>query len=329
MPWSARQSAFYYVTYSDTTNVLPQVIPNAPLIFALGSGVTMGLRYQIDLPTFGLPESFTHQISFGLDYKDVRNHLETNSVALEPTPVTYLPISLDYTGTWSGYQSFASLRIGGSFNRTGWVAGDTTPNFEANRVGATGNYGIGSFSLDYTLRIPGLLQTLAAGHPIPLPKPDRSFADDWTLHVKARGQVASQPLIPWEEFTAGGVDSVRGYLQSEEFGDNGVNGQFEIRTPTLRNFFGGYAKETAQFVVFYDAAMLWTLNPGEGELPSVDMVGYGVGVRASLFDRFNAQIFVGIPQESIPASVTSNASQATGGTKADSPRYHIQISTGF
>jgi len=328
MPWSARQSAFYYVTYSDTKNVLPQSSPDAPLIFALGSGVTMGLRYQFDLPSFGLPEGFAHQFSFGVDYKDVRNHLETNTIALPPTPVTYLPFSLGYTASWSGDQSFATLTLGGSFNRTGLIAGDTTLNFELNG-GSTGNYGIGSFSFDYTLRLPALLQTLAAGHPIPLPKPDRSFDDDWTFHARGRGQVATQRLIPWEQFTAGGVDSVRGYLQSEVFGDNGVNGQFEIWTPTFRNFFGGYAKETAQFVVFYDAAVLYTQNPGEGQLSKVDMVGYGVGVRASLFDRFNAQMYVGIPQESIPSSVTSNASQATGGTKADSPRYHLQFSTGF
>ncbi|HME71552.1 MAG TPA: POTRA domain-containing protein [Myxococcota bacterium] len=318
MPWSARQSLFYYVVYSNTTNGLV----TAPGLNALGNGVNMGLRYQVQLPTFGLPEGFTHQISFGVDRKDVNNTVASTTEGIT-TPITYLPFSIDYTGTWSGDQAYAALRLGGSFNRTGLIPGDTKENFQANRGGVnpsnpvTGNYGIGSFSLDYTLRIPALLQTVAAGHLIPLPKPDRSFADDWTFNVRTHGQVATQPLIATEELTAGGVDSVRGYLQSELFADNGIDAQFEIRAPTLHNFFGGYAKENAQFVVFYDAAVLYTLDPGEGQVPKENIEGYGVGVRAGLFDHITVQIFVGIPQVS------------TISTTADSPRYHLQFSAGF
>jgi len=318
MPWSSRQSLFYYIVYSNTTNGLV----TAPGLNALGNGVNMGLRYQYLLPNFGLPESFSHQISVGVDRKDVNNTVASTTAAIT-TPITYLPFSLDYTAIWSGEQSLATLRLGGSFNRTGIIPGDTKENFQANRGGVnpsnpvTGNYGIGSFSLDYTVRLPGVLETAAAGHPIPLSRPDRSFADDWTFNARAHGQVASQPLIATEELTAGGVDSVRGYLQSELFADNGVNAQFEIRAPTLHNFFGGYLKERAQFVVFYDMAFLYTLDPQEGQLPEQNIEGYGVGVRAGLFDHITAQIFVGIPQVS------------TISTSADSPRYHLQFSAGF
>jgi hemolysin activation/secretion protein len=318
MPWSPRQSLFYYVVYSNTKNGLV----TAPGLAALGNGVTMGGRYQIGLPTFDLLEGFSHQLSLGVDRKDVRNTVVSPTASIV-TPITYLPFSIDYTGTWVGDQVLASLRLGGSFNRTGLIPGDSKENFQANRGGVnpenpvTGNYGIGSFSLDYTIRIPGVLQTLATGHPIPLEKPALSFADDWTFNVRTRGQVATQPLIPTEQLTAGGVDSVRGYLQSELFGDNGIDAQFEIRAPTLHNFLGGFAKETAQFLVFYDAAVLYTLSPGEGQVPRQDIQGYGVGLRASLFDHVYAQIYIGVPRESTPS------------TQADTPRYHLNFSAGF
>jgi hemolysin activation/secretion protein len=318
MPWSPQQSLFYYVVYSNTKNGLV----TAPGLAALGNGINMGLRYQIGLPTFAELEGFTHQLSIGVDRKDVRNTVASPTASIV-TPITYLPFSIDYTGTWIGDEVLASLRLGVSFNRTGLIPGDSKENFQANRGGVnpdnpvTGNYGIGSFSLDCALRIPSLVQTLAAGHPIALAKPEKSFADDWTFNVRTRGQVATQPLIPTEQLAVGGVDSVRGYLQSELFGDNGIGAQFEIRAPTLHNFFGGYAKETAQFVVFYDAAVLYTLSAGEGQLPKQDIQGYGVGLRAGLFDHINAQIFVGVPRESTPS------------TQADSPRYHLQFSAGF
>jgi len=318
MPWSARQSLFYYIVYSNTKNGLV----TAPGLTALGNGVTMGVRYQIGLPSFDWFEGFSHQLSFGVDRKDVTNTVAEPGASIV-TPITYLPFAFDYTGTWSGDQVFVTLRLGGSFNRTGLIPGDTKENFQANRGGVnpsnpvTGNYGIGSFSFESTLRIPALLQTLAAGHPIALPKPSTSFADDWTLDVRTRGQVATQPLIATEQLTAGGVDSVRGYLQSELFGDNGIDTQVEIRAPTLHNFFGGYARESAQFLVFYDAAVLYTLSPGEGQPPRQDIQGYGVGLRAGLFDHVTAQIYIGIPRESTPS------------TTADTPRYHLSFSAGF
>jgi len=318
MPWSARQSLFYYVVYSNTT----QGLVTAPGLSALGNGINMGGRYQIPLPTFGVLEGFSHQLSFGVDRKNVRNTVASSTAAIV-TPVTYLPFSFDWTGTYIGDEALASLRLGVSFNRTGLIPGDSKENFQENRGGVnpenpvTGNYGIGSFSLDYGIRIPAVLQNLAAGRLIHLAKPTTSFADDWTFDVRSRGQVATQPLIPTEQFTAGGVDSVRGYLQSELFGDNGISAQFEIRAPTLHNFFGGYLKESAQFLVFYDAAVLWTLSTGEGQLPKQDIQGYGVGVRATLLDYLSAQIYVGVPRENTPS------------TQADSPRYHLQFSAGF
>jgi len=318
MPWSREQSLFYYVVYSKTANGLV----TAPGLSALGNGVNMGLRYQIVLPTLGAPSEFSHQLSFGVDRKDVTNTVVSGTASIV-TPITYLPFSIDYTGTWSGDFAIASLRLGLSFNRTGLVPGDTTENFQENRGGVnpnnpvTGNYQIGSFSFEGALRLLPVLRTLAAGHFIDLPKPDSTFARDWTLNVRARGQWASQPLISTEQFAAGGVDSVRGYLQSELFGDDAWNTQVEFRAPTLENFFGGYLNERAQFVVFYDAAALYTLSTGSTNIPQQNLQGYGIGVRAGLFDHLTGAFFIAIPRISDPY------------TTAGTTRYHLQFGATF
>jgi len=318
MPWSRDQSLFYYVVYSKTANGLV----TAPGLSALGNGVNMGLRYQIELPTFGAAPEFSHRLSFGVDRKDVTNTVVSSSASIV-TPITYLPFSIDYTGTWFGEIATASLRLGLSFNRTGLVPGDTTENFQENRGGVnpnnpvTGNYQIGSFSFEGALRLLPVLRTLAAGHFIDLPKPDSTFSHDWTLNVRARGQWASQPLISTEQFAGGGVDSVRGYLQSEVFGDDAWNTQVEFRAPTLENFFGGYLKERAQFVVFYDAAALYTLSTGGTDIPQQNLQGYGIGLRAGLFDHVTGAFFIAVPRISTPY------------TEAGTTRYHLLFSAAF
>ena len=41
----------------------------------------------------------------------------------------------------------------------------------------------------------------------------------------------NQPLIPAEQYFAGGMDSVRGYLTYEAIGDHAIRGRAELTTP--------------------------------------------------------------------------------------------------
>ena len=48
--------------------------------------------------------------------------------------------------------------------------------------------------------------------------------EGFQLFGKMQGQVADGPLVSSEQFSIGGLDTVRGYLESEALGDNGVVG---------------------------------------------------------------------------------------------------------
>ena len=48
-----------------------------------------------------------------------------------------------------------------------------------------------------------------------------------------QGQVADQPLVSSEQFSIGGQDTVRGYLESEALGDYGIAGTLELRSPNI------------------------------------------------------------------------------------------------
>jgi hemolysin activation/secretion protein len=209
-------------------------------------------------------------------------------------------------------------------NRSGWVPGGSKKDFQTNRGGVSpdnpvdGNYEILRFDLSETVRAPALLRTLAAGRFISLPEPASPyFSDDWTVHLVARGQWANQPLISTEQYAAGGVDTVRGYLQSERFGDNAWNARLELRTPLWTPPFpGGPLRSRFQLVGFFDAAGLYTQHAGEGQPPYQDLQGIGAGLTASLFDRVTAVLYA-----SHPVVGTEFTDQDV--------RFNFQVSAGF
>src|SRR5262249_52485763 len=58
------------------------------------------------------------------------------------------------------------------------------------------------------------------------------YADIW-LASRVNAQIADSPLVSSEQFSLGGLTSLRGYLQSEALGDDGIVGSIELRSPSL------------------------------------------------------------------------------------------------
>lgn len=62
---------------------------------------------------------------------------------------------------------------------------------------------------------------------------DQKLFGEWSLFMRMSGQGATGPLIGNEQFSLGGINSVRGYFEGEVFGDSGWFTSAEIRTPYL------------------------------------------------------------------------------------------------
>lgn len=317
MPWNAEQSLFYYIARSDSTNAAV----GSPGLDLLGEGLNMGLRYNLPLPAPAAWEGFRHSLTFGIDRKDVTNTVSAATAQIE-TPILYVPLSVEWDGSLARDQALSAARFGVSFNRAGTLGGDDSKQFQVNRGGVDGdsdvdgNYVIYTLGLDHTQRLPGLLKTLAEGRFVDLPAPERSFLEDWTLGFVARAQASNQPLISTEQFSAGGVDSVRGYLDSELFGDWGYSVQTEIRTPFFRGPIGGRLQERVQLLAFWDYALLRTLeDPVVTTTNQEHLQSIGIGLRASFFERMRAELLLG------------NALRETESTHE--PRVHFRVGVGF
>lgn len=303
MPWNERDSLLLYAAKSDTTS---NVIGATGGLFALGDGLNVGARYRLALPD--LPGLVEHSLTFGIDRKDVTNTVAQGSLSIE-TPLLYYPLTFSWDGARLGDHSFSTLRLGASFNRTGWFGGDEKDQFQVNRGGpdpddrVDGDYELYSLTLAHAARLPAILGTLAAGRLVPLPEPERPFDEDWSFGFLVRGQVADQPLVATEQFGAGGVETVRGFLDREFVGDDAYNFQVEFRTPSWRGVFGGLLEERIQAVAFYDVARLWLQDDATNtETTDLRIQSVGFGLRATIFERWRGEVMLGFPDADTDAT---------------------------
>ncbi len=114
------------------------------------------------------------------------------------------------------------------------------------------------------------------------------------LFAKAGGQVANSPLINNESYAAGGVNNVRGYLESEKQGDDALNGIFELRYGVPQLPAKDYLRELDLFA-FTDVTALRIKDPLPGSVEQAMLWSAGLGFRARGLDSVNAMLLWAMP----------------------------------
>jgi hemolysin activation/secretion protein len=245
--------ATFYGVWSDSETAA------AGDITVVGKGHMIGLRYLIPLPSF---ESYIHDLTVGLDYKDFDDVVGEDIV----TPVEYLPLSAVYTAAIPDDYGQTGFSLGLDFNLR--QAGSGVEEFEAKRSGSSGNY----------LRFIVDLER------------DQKLVWGSRLWLQTDAQWADQALISNEQYIAGGIYSVRGYKENEAAGDIAWHGTAELRLPDLGQAtgIGRWFECTPYF--FYDAAVLRVIDPLPEEDEEVTLSGAGVGVRGYLLKMFEYEL---------------------------------------
>lgn len=240
-PWHDDRRIVFYGVWSDTNT-----IASLGALQVLGKGIIVGGRYLMPLPGKG---PYNHSATLGLDYKRF-----DESAGFE-TRVSYLPFSAAYDGSLQDSTGTTLFNAGLNLAFRGAVTDQS--EMAVKRSEAKGNYLSAILGLERLQKLP-----LGMG-----------------LRARVDGQVASEPLIPNEQFVAGGMESVRGYKESEALGDNGVHATVELRAPDVA--WGSAASITPY--VFYDMAAVELKKPLPGENRSQTLQGVGAGVRGVLF----------------------------------------------
>lgn len=232
--------AFYAVdTASDVATVGD--------INVLGNGRIYGFRWVKPLAS---DSSFFHSTTVGVDYKDFDESIDDT---LE-TPVSYTHLSGSYNFGWNLDSYRSSYGVGAGFAIR--ALGNSPEEFENKRFNANPNYFYLQANTEQLLRIWG-----GVG-----------------LYGKVAGQYTTKPLINNEQFSIGGFNTVRGYLEAERLGDFGAFGTFEVRSP---DFGRAIWDEISTFYLFafYDAGTVAIHQPLPGQDPSSELFSTGVGFR--------------------------------------------------
>lgn len=226
----------------------------------LGQGDILGLRWI--RPLRARP-GYSHSLTLGVDYKDFRESVVLQGADQVNTPIAYLPFSLGYEGTLQQ------------------AAGQT-------RIGATLGFAVRGLFDDDVECLPGVVMNeFACKRYLARPnyawlrlelKDSHAFAAGWGLASRVAAQVASGPLISNEQFTAGGVDSVRGYKESNSSGDDGWLAGLELRTPSLAGRVAGGMTDLTLYA-FVEGASLRVREALPGQQSRFDLLGAGLGLR--------------------------------------------------
>ena len=141
----------------------------------VGNGVILGARYIHPLP---LVNNYYHSLTLGADYKDFKESILILGSDVGNNPISYTAFSLAYEGTLNLQASQTQMNVGVNFAPRG--LGNTDAEFSNKRSFANPNYAFLRGDLKHTQKLPL----------------------NWALQAKLSGQLANDPLISAEQFTA-------------------------------------------------------------------------------------------------------------------------------
>jgi len=287
MPLPDSDAKLVFYTVSSSSNAQ---IASAGALNVIGVGEIYGLRFVKPLP--GL-DDYSHNLTLGVDYKNFKEdlHLIGNDNAIS-TPIDYIPFMAQYSSTLSNKDSQASFNVGVNFAVRGM--GNEPGEFEQKRFNAQPNYAYVTAGGNYNHALPYEME----------------------FSGKVSGQVANSPLISNEQFSLGGMQSVRGYFETQALADDGFSGSLELRSPRLAPLKLDYVNKL-QALAFVDGGygsvqQALGSNPGSYGLASI-----GMGLRFQVWKYFSGVFDLGFPLRDL------------GPVHAGNPKLHFSIASEF
>jgi hemolysin activation/secretion protein len=268
-------------TYSDSNT--PTEVGGA----TVSAGNTYSLFWRDELRAVS---AYQHSLTYGARFYDLQDdNRDVAGFTIESPPLRYSSFNVNYAlnrvgerGRLTTLEAGLTIGLKALNEKSIDCFGRTIDQFECKRAFATPDFQI---------------LTLGATHREPLPL-------EFSLFARFRGQFTSQALVPSEQITLGGYDSVRGYFDGQYAGDSGGFIRIELVTPPLLDYSGfvlsGLLFVDRGLVVRNDAL------PLERERTNLGSVGVGlrlistIGLEARL--DWADVIFEPLPSVTVPAA---------------------------
>ncbi len=287
----------FRVPSSDALVVLYGVNSNSDVatvgtLGVVGQGMIIGARGIVPLAP---RESYFHNLTLGIDYKDFDESIDLQGSDSLNTPISYSVLTAGYSGTWR--HDLTSVRAGIDAHFAWRGLGNGEQEFEDKRFRSDPNL----FYLTALLEL------------------ERDLPGAFALVARLDGQLAGRPLISNEQFNVGGADSVRGYLESQELADDGLQGTVELRSPPLARHVGRVVQDL-RLHGFVDGARIRVVEPlpGDPNAGGRTLFSAGLGVTAIALDGLQ-----GIVEWAYPFADGSNA------VRRGDERLHLSVGYEF
>jgi hemolysin activation/secretion protein len=262
----------------------------------LSPGYAIGLRGVYQFPTIG---HVSQSLSFGLDYKSFKEVDRVPSTDQNGAPITaitggtvdYTPLNFTYT---LRRQAAATTVVSVSLTANLRGVGFNNEGFQTKRAFAEADFIHLNLDVDHTQPLWGGFQ----------------------IDLRLSGQSTNTPLVSSEQFAAGGLSSVRGYLEAEAVGDDGAFGSVELRSPILLPKAKSWLGDLRLYS-FLDGAHLWVLKPLADQTGAYDLSSTGVGARLKLLDHLTGDINLAYPLKDGPFRKAGGRAYPTFSVKSD------------
>jgi len=248
----------------------------------LGSGRSYGL--ELSKQFAAVAGVLYPSISAGLDYKHFNTVASIGQGAEIRTPAKYFPFTLGYSQllklTGQSLQSDLTLSVASP------KLGSDSQTIDLNRFKARGQQLYLRASFAYNRDLPF------------------NFEAGW----RGSGQISDQALISSEQYSAGGMDNVRGYVEAESLGDHGYFSSLELRAPSISEYLDGrrWARHLTEFrpYVFYDIANVRLRPPLVDRATPVSafLSSTGAGLNFRFFDHLGGSLIWALPLQKGPAT---------------------------
>lgn len=274
---------FLYAVRSDTD------VAALGTLSVLGNGRIFGARAIRALPS---TQSFSHSLTLGLDYKDFTENVRFAEDEALQTPIRYVNWTFGYGGAARSERATWLFDVAANMGLRGLV--NDTREFADKRYLGKPSYFYLRGSVERTGAVDGPVQ----------------------LHTRVGAQASAQPLITNEQLALGGVDTVRGYLESNVVGDYGASATLELRSMWPFSKLGG--REGASYaLVFADAGTVALLDPLPGQASRTHLASWGAGLRVGGLHGFDLAVD------------WARALRDAGTVRAGDDRAHFSVKYGF
>lgn len=225
-------------------------------------GETWRLRWRDQLAA---RPGVDHALSWGLAWRQLRDLNRSVAGFDTATPELRYPsfsagYELDLSGAPLGGLAGRSTRLQADLNfglpglgsRSVDCSGTQLDQFACKRTGASAGFQVLSLTLNH-----------------------REPFGRWALSARLQGQYTDTPLVPAEQASYGGVDSVRGYHDGALSTDVGVAARLELLPPAWQ----ALSALSLRPLVFYDEAIGRRLEALPGEVARGRLASTGLGLR--------------------------------------------------